>query len=483
MGRTAQPVRPLAPPLVRAVPPPAGSKFEGDFESRLGSAAADTPVRALLDLTEQVDLPRLCVALSASGRDRRARGLAVVGALERTAERQQALLAPILDAMIADGALESWTGVAIVNRVLVLGKPVAILRLAERPEVARVLPDWTSDGRAALEQDAPAPTALGDRFDSWGVRSTGAETLWSEGLDGSGVVVASIDTGVSEHHEQLAGRRLEGSRGWFDPVAGSPRAADSHGHGTGVLSLAVGGNPSGRIVGIAPGARWASALGLYRNFYSRVRMTLAADWVLRVARPDVLVNPWSHNEGTCNAFDLPFINAWKAAGIFVVFPAGNAGPSAASGEAPASLGGTLPDGGAVFSVGGLLASGAVLEASSRGPSRCGAASFPTVAAPGANLPYALAGGSQDYAIGSGTSFAAAIVAGAAALLLEAAPSLEPGEVGHLLIDGCRDLPPSGLDDDSGSGAIDLVRSLERLRRLHPTALRAPAGAASVGEHH
>ena len=459
------------------------AKFEGSFEARLREAAPGVAVHALLDLSEQVDLPRLCLSLHESGRDRRSRRLAVIGALERTAERQQALVIPALDAMIAEGALASWTAVAIVNRIVVSGRPDAILRLAEHPEIARVLPDWNSDGRAASSGEPATPTTLGESFTSWGVRATGAPTLWKEGLDGTGVIVASIDTGVSERHEQLAGRRLEGSRGWFDPVSGSPRAADSHGHGTGVLSLAVGGNPSGRIVGMAPGARWASALGLYRNFYSRVRMTLAADWVLRVARPDVLVNPWSHNEGACNAFDLPFINAWKAAGIFVVFPAGNAGPKPASGEAPATLGGTFPDRGAVFSVAGLLASGDVLDASSRGPSLCGAGRFPSVAAPGADLPYALAGGPEDYAVGSGTSFASALVGGAAALLLQADPSLEPDEIERLIADGCRDLGSPGPDDRSGTGAIDLVRSLELLRRLHPSSRRAEGSAASVGEHH
>ncbi len=471
-GRAAPPRQPAAPPLVRTETASPAAKFEGDFETRLRDASPDASVGALLDLSEQVDLPRLGIRLLEAGRDRRSRRLAVIGALERTAERQQAFLAPALDEMVAAGALESWTGVAVVNRIVLRGSPRAILELAERPEVARVLPDWSSDGRASLAQGSPPAASLGERFESWGVRATGAPTLWGEGLDGTGIVVASIDTGVSERHEQLAGRRLEGTRGWFDPVFGSPRAADSHGHGTAVLSVAVGGNPSGRIVGMAPGARWASALGLHRNFYSRSRMTLAADWALRVARPDVLLNAWSHDEGACSAFDLAFINAWKAAGIFVVFPAGNAGPGAASGETPASLGGTYPDGAPVFSVAGLLSNDDVLEASSRGPSRCGAARFPSLAAPGAELPYALAGGSQDYAIGSGTSFAAAIAAGAAALLLQADPSLEPDQLERLLLPGCRDLPPPGPDDRSGRGALDLVGTLARLRER----LRAPHAA-------
>lgn len=438
----------------------------------------------MLDLTDQVDLPALRRELALTGRDLRSRSRAVIGALERTAERQQARIAPDLDAMVRTGALESWTPVAIVNRVLVEGRPEAVLKLAGNAEVARVLPDWTSGTVPSGEQeDAPAAASLGERFVSWAVGAMGADVLRSEGLDGTGVVVASIDTGVLEDHEQLVGRRLEGSRGWFDPVSGSTRAADSHGHGTAVLSLAVGGGPGERVVGIAPGARWASALGNYRNVYTRARMTLAADWVLRVARPRVLVNAWSHSEGRCGTFDLPFINAWKAAGIFVVFPAGNAGPRPSSAEAPASLAGTYPDGGPVFSVAGLLASGEVWQASSRGPSLCGASRFPTLAAPGVSIPYALASGPRSYTIGTGTSFAAALVGGAAALLIQADPSLEPDDIERLLVETCRDVPPPGQDDATGSGAIDLASAVERVRARRSASPGRSGPLGSVGQNH
>ena len=86
-------------------------------------------------------------------------------------------------------------------------------------------------------------------------------------------------------------------------------------------------------------------------------MSEAADWVLRVARPDVLINAWSHEEEGCAGFDRPFIDAWKAAEIFVVFPVGNSGPAPGSGETPGILGGTLPDGSAFAGCGGSSSSG------------------------------------------------------------------------------------------------------------------------------
>ena len=443
---------PEDPPLL---PPVVGPKFEGDFEARLKSAPAERHVQALLDLADQVDVARLADRLRAAGRDKRARRQAVVGALERVASRQQALLEPLIDRLLQERSLLRVDRVAIVNRLVVEGTASGVLALAERREVVRVLPEWTSVPGAGGGEPVPAP-ALGERFRSWAVDAVGASALWAEGLDGHGVVVAALDTGVDGTHEQLRGRRLPGPRGWFDPEGGSSEPYDQHGHGTSVLSQAVGGGVPERVVGIAPGARWAAGLANRNNQYSRVRMTLAADWVLRAARPDVLVNAWSHDEGACPSFDLPFLRAWRAAEIFVVFPAGNAGPAPRTGEAPAQLPGA-------FAVGGLTRRGEPLGASSRGPSACGDQLFPALAAPAAGLPFAFPAGERSYLAGDGTSLAAAVVGGGAALLLQAAPELGAAELEEVLREAARDVPPQGPDAATGAGALDLTEALALAR--------------------
>jgi subtilisin family serine protease len=219
----------------------------------------------------------------------------------------------------------------------------------------------------------------------------------------------------------------------------------------------VGGGVPDRVIGVAPGARWAAGLANAGNQYSRVRMTRAADWVLRVARPDVLVNAWSHAEGPCPAFDLPFLDAWRAAEIFVVFPAGNAGPEPRSGESPGQLPGA-------FAVAGLTPEGAPLPESSRGPSACGDHLFPSLAAPGAELPFAFPSAEHAYGQGDGTSLAAGVVAGAAALLLQALPDLTPQELEAALLVSARDVPPGGRDPITGAGALDLEAALAAARR-------------------
>jgi subtilisin family serine protease len=439
---------------------PSPDRFEGEFAARLRAADPGRRFTALVDLTEQLDVRVLAKQLRAASATKAATRTAVISAFEGVASRQQAKLQPLLDQLVAAGSIAEVRSVAVVNRLIVAGTPAGLVALASSPEVALIRPDWTSERAASREAESAVP--LGTSFRSWAIEAMKADRLWRLGYDGTGVTVAIIDTGAFESHEQLRLRRLPGERGWFDPVEGSTTATDRHGHGTGVLSQAVGGNPEGRVVGIAPGARWAAAAGNWKDFYSRSRMTLAADWALRVARPDVLINAWSHDEGPCNDFDRPFIDAWKASGIFVVFPAGNAGPARASGESPAQLGGIFPDGGGTFSVAALLEAGGPYRLSSRGPSRCGAPAFPTLAAPGADLPMASTGGPMAYVRGDGTSLSAGLVGGAAALLLQAAPETDPELLEQILVRSSRDVGALGRDDATGSGAVDLEAALALL---------------------
>jgi subtilisin family serine protease len=462
--RSGPGVRSDAVPVRRLSVPP-GGKLDPELSRRLERTEPTRHLVVLVDLTEQADLLAIVGRLTSESGTKSNRRATVVSALERVADRQQARLRPELDRLLSEGSVSYARPVAILNRLVVEGTPAGVRALAASPEVARVLPDWTSERPrgAAAEPSMGDARPLGETFRSWAVDATGASRLWALGLDGTGIAVGSIDTGAFEAHEQLLGRLLPGERGWFDPVEGTSSPTDGHGHGTGVLSQAVGSNVEGRVVGIAPGARWCAALANWRNFYSRSRMTLAADWMLRVARPDILVNAWSHDEGDCAEFDRPFIDAWKASGIFVVFPAGNRGPAPATGEAPAQLAGILPDGGPVFSVAALGPAGVPLASSSRGPSRCGSPAFPSLAGPGGELPMAAPGSPRAYVRAEGTSLTAGIVAGCAALLLQAEPETEPEDLERVLVESARDVLPAGRDDATGAGAIDLPAALTMLR--------------------
>ncbi|ANM28944.1 hypothetical protein ABI59_03980 [Acidobacteria bacterium Mor1] len=458
-GAVRPPQKVATAPLYLELPAAAGA-LEPALEERLGRARNGDRIQVLVDLTRQVDQQALAARVLADKRERSARRADVIDWFETVANEQQATLEPTLDGWIDEGLIDYYRGVAIVNRLIVEGSPDGIRRLAGHPAVARILADTRSPGSGLAER--PASPALGESFTSWALEALGIDQAWGRGLDGSGVRVGIIDTGVHGRHEQLADRMAGEGRGWFDPVQGLGEPYDNNGHGTSVLSTAVGRGESRRI-GIAPGATWSAALANWQNRYSRVRMTLAADWMFRVARPDVLINAWSNPErDVCAGFDLPFIRAWQASGIFVVFPAGNAGPGDGSGESPAQLLGAFPDGRPVFAVAATRDAGGISDMSSRGPSACGDHPFPRLSAPGEDLPIAIPVSESGYAPASGTSLSAGVVGGIAALLLQAAPDLEPWELEDLLIDTAQDIPPSGFDGASGTGNLNLPAALKAL---------------------
>lgn len=102
-----------------------------------------------------------------------------------------------------------------------------------------------------------------------GVRLAGAPLLWAAGIDGKGVVIANIDTGVAQHADLqtcpdgrpkiLSFRDYVGRNGEYSPTSpmygklqpGSV-AYDDHGHGTHTAGTQAA---SGALLGVAPGAQ------------------------------------------------------------------------------------------------------------------------------------------------------------------------------------------------------------------------------------
>src|SRR6185295_1502609 len=284
------------------------------------------------------------------------------------------------------------------------------------------------------------------------------------GLDGSGVVVGIIDSGASAVHEQLAAGFRGGERSWFDPRGRNAAPEDNWlGHGTGVLSCAVGRNTGGVTVGVAPGARWIACTGLPEGRYNNVLASLCADWMLTEGQPDVLVIAWVLPTSGCDRSLQPLVDAWRAAEILPVFAAGNHGPAAGTDRSPANYTGLYPGGGTALSVGGLTRSGGFYAATSRGPSACGAPAFPLLAAPAEDLPAAFPLAPSTYVQARGTSFAAGFVAGAAALLLQRHPEATVSELEDALVSGAVPLAGS-----TSNGRLDVPGALARLDRMRQT---------------
>jgi hypothetical protein len=298
-------------------------------------------------------------------------------------------------------------------------------------------------------------------------------------VDGRGVTVGVLDTGVDVTHPELAARFRGGTNSWFDPYGEHPVPMDITGHGTQVTGVIV----AGAGIGMAPGARFIAA----RAFNDAVMSTpsgihAAFQWLLDPDgnpatddAPDVVNLSWGAPAGLqrlCTTEFQPDLQALRAAHILPVAAAGNDGAIAGADNTPANL----PE---AFAVGATSTPTTIAPFSSAGPSSCGGGQFPALVAPGTGILSTGLGGLDATGL-AGTSFSAPHVAGALALLLQVAPQLTAAEQVNLLTQSAADLGAPGPDSTFGAGFLDLVAAARLLHSplldFDPPALSAAAGS-------
>ena len=400
----------------------------------------------------------------------------VVRRLRAHADTAQASLRRRLRAMEASGEVTAQTPLWVANAVAVRATPRAVRELAARPDVASVTPDAITVVPTAL----PVEPNIG---------AVHAPDLWAAGQTGQGVVVATLDTGVDLSNPDLAARWRGGTNSWYDPYGQHPAGpVDLDGHGTASAGLVVGGSDGGSSYGMAPGATLIAARVFDdRGATTATAMHLAFQWLLdpdhdpaTADAPRVVNASWALGAGpSCNLAFQPDVRALRAAGILPVFSAGNFGPTAATSASPANYPESL-------SVGAVSASDTIWAYSSAGPSTCGGRTrvFPDLVAPGVSVLSADLFGSFQYL--TGTSVAAPHVAGAAALLLGAHPTLSVASVESALTGGAVDLGAAGPDERYGNGRLDVVAADARAATAPPdftvaagtTTLSAVAGGSA-----
>jgi len=428
-------------------------------------------LRVTIDLREQIDWNR-SIGLDKLGRRER------IDCVPRLAQgitsRSQRTVRRVIRRLQEQGQIDRWQALTIVNRFVARATPAAIRALARLPDVASISGDSRAEG---LLEPPPKPDrteedAALERARRMG--RIGAPEAWRDGIDGTGVLVGIIDSGASREHEQLRHNFRGGASSWFDPVNDAPAPRDvEFGHGTAVLSCAVAANSGRSFVGVAPGARWIAAVGFDSRWYSATGISAAADWMFRVGKPDVLAIPWRIPGEGCDDSLRPLVDAWRAAGMVVVFAAGNSGPAPGSGVSPANYTGLYPGDGIPLSVGAIDGDGSPYEHSSRGPNPCGSEAFPSVVAPGENVLVAFPIGVAGYRLASGTSYATGYVAGAAALLLQRFPLAGADQIETALRQGAVDLGSTGPDETYGHGLINVPRSLQWLQKAPGSARTRP----------
>ncbi|MFE9959542.1 S8 family serine peptidase [Micromonospora sp. NPDC005299] len=256
--------------------------------------------------------------------------------------------------------------------------------------------------------------------------------------EGDGVVVAVADSGVASHPD-LSNNVLPG----IDVIPGGAGDGrrDEDGHGTGMAGLiaAHGHGVREGTIGIAPRAK---ILPIYASPPHQDGSSEAlAEAVEYAVSRHVDVISISAAGGAERRLQRAIKEAIQA-DIIVVAGAGNTTRSSFVGY-PASEPG-------VIAVGGVDRNGNHAAISVTGPEI-------DVVAPAVDI-YST-GINGGYRVGTGTSDATAIVAGAAALIRSKYPHLPAQEVAHRLTATAIDKGPPGRDDEYGYGVIDLVAAL------------------------
>ncbi|MGA5301571.1 type VII secretion-associated serine protease mycosin [Nucisporomicrobium flavum] len=253
---------------------------------------------------------------------------------------------------------------------------------------------------------------------------------------GKGVTVAVIDTGVSKHPD-LDGAILKGTD--FVHPGGSGQA-DQDGHGTAMAGLIAAHGSNGRgAMGIAPDAKILPIKVLKGGRKVKLELGPAIDYAVKHGAKVINISAG----GGTTARTIEAVRAATAADVVIV---------AAAGNRPGDPGVIAP---AIFdSVVAVAASDR--EGKKADVSVTGSAI--DLAAPGEDMTSTTNRG--DYAIEqTGTSDAAAIVSGAAALLRSKYPDMTAEEVVERLESTATDKGAPGVDPEYGHGIVNIVAAL------------------------
>ncbi|MEJ2526237.1 MAG: S8 family serine peptidase [Desulfuromonadales bacterium] len=424
-------------------------------------------VPVIVRLQDRVDVRPMDVPTREKGPRRAVARAAMIKSLKERANRSRQPLQNVLQRHGVVKQRDLW----LINAVAVDATPDLIAELMLLPGVASIVVDAVVElpEAEALEISGPAQP---------NVDLVNAPELWALGYAGQDVTVAIVDSGVDVNHPDLAPAWRGGPNSWFDPNGEHLlEPVDVDGHGTQVAGLVLGGQNSGQYLGVAPAAQWIG-VKIFDDSGLAPRSSIHAgyQWLLDPDNnpdtddaPDIVNNSWGFEStpDVCDATALEFqtdLKVLRAAGIAVVFAAGNTGPEQSSSTPPANY----PESFAVGSVGTLSASTLISDFSARGPSACDNTIYPELVAPGflvwtTDLTDAAGEESSDsYTHVAGTSFATPHVSGVMALLLSAFPGLPLDELEQALTQSATDLGDTGPDNSYGFGLVDALATYRLL---------------------
>jgi subtilisin len=325
----------------------------------------------------------------------------------------------------------------------------AVARVEKAPELSLIRPVDSRQVKSAKKEV------------SWGIAQLEIDRLWAAGLDGTGVIVGHLDTGIDGAHPALQGAIhafAEFDMNGDQVVGASPYDSDEH--GTHTAGTIVGRTTTRGTFGVAPGAKVASGLVIEGGQVVE-RILSGLDWI--IGQNCRILSMSLGLRGYTPAFEQ-LVNALRAARVLPVIAVGNEGWRTSR-----SPGNYIN----VLSVGAADANNEVPEfSSSQTFTRQREPLVPDLVAPGVSILSCVP--NNGYAEMDGTSMATPHVAGLAAILLQAKPDATIDELENAILNSCE-RPKTMRVDRANRGVPNGPRAYELLMG---TPVPQPAGAAA-----
>lgn len=299
-------------------------------------------------------------------------------------------------------------------------------------------------------------------FYQWNLRSINAPSAWDITTGTSDMIIAIVDTGVDDRHEELYTKMAPG----VDFVNEENSFDEMGAHGTHVAGIAAAWTNNGTgIAGVSWGARIMSVK--VANHWGKARDSDAAQGIIYAADHGARIINLSFGGEDFSQMLQDAVNYAYNKGALIVAAAGNCADAAKlvqydcrSLNAP------------IYPAAGqnVLAVGAVDWALQRSVfSEYG--SYVAVAAPGEDILSTLP--NQSYGRLAGTSMAAPHVSALASLIWSVNPSLPVAQVANIITSTVRDIGPPGKDGEFGYGLIDARAALVKASEPAPTPTPTP----------
>jgi len=427
-------------------------------------------VRVLCLLRDRVDIEALDKQLYAENASLERRAYEVITRLQEKANITQTNLKNFLASKVFTNEVKAFESLWVTNLIVVEATKPIIQELLRNSEIESMDIDAMLRLDPYVNEGDSPPKAAGTET---GLKVVGADKVWKLGITGAGSIVMGIDTGVEGTHPAFVsrwrGNFVPASQAWFDPETSTTSPNDCDSHGTHTMGTMCGRAGSDTI-GMAFDAQWIAAKTICSSPATSKNLA-AFQWAMNPDgnpstiddMPTAINNSWYDPNTTnqCSGTYKTTFDAVEAAGIAIVFSAGNNGPNASTITMPKNINTDDVNVFCVANVNGNTIGYPIASSSSRGPSTCGGTGSllikPEVSAPGTSVRSATLGGS--YGTKSGTSMASPHVVGAIALLKQAAPHLTGRQLKLALYNTAVDLGEPGEDNTYGKGIIDVYAAL------------------------